>query len=267
MFEHYMHYQQADPVRRKRIMIASVISGSATFAMLLFTWAANKMDITKVEAPTVDYIMVQMTQDEPPPPPPPPPPPAGDDSEPEEEEEEIPEEEVPEEEIVQPDEEPDKVPDAKKSPGKKGHKIPGGVPGGVPGGIPGGVVGGVLGGQLGGQLGGVATKKDPAKVGAPEPINVVKQNAIYDPDPDPAKLAGTKAFMFDKRGGTGKVKFCVDTNGKTVNVKTSKKFPGDPKVDQILRDTVKKWRFKPFMAAGKKRKVCSEMAFKLEAKK
>jgi protein TonB len=265
VFEHYIHYQQADPVRRRRIVGASVISGTATAAMLLFTWAANKMDISKVEAPTVDYIMVQMTQEEPPPPPPPPPPPAGDDSE-EEEEEDIPEEEVPEEEIVQPSETPDKVPDAKKSPGRS-HKIPGGVPGGVPGGIPGGVVGGVLGGQLGGQLGGVATKKDPTKVGAPEPINVVKQNAIYSPDPDQAKLGGTKAFMFDKRGGIGKVAFCVDTNGKTVGVKTKKKFPGDPKVDQILRDTIKKWRFKPFMAAGKKRKVCSIMTFDLKVKK
>ncbi len=265
MFEHYMHYQQGDPRRQRRLMIASVVSGVSTLSMLVFVWAANKMEITKVDAPTVDYIMVQMTADEPPPPPPPPPPPAGSDAEPEPEEEDIPEEEVPEEEIVQPKETPDKVPDQKKG-SSKGPKVPG-VPGGIPGGVPGGVVGGVLGGQLGGQLGGVATKRDTKAPAAMKPISVVKQNAIYTPNPDQAKLASTKAGMFDKRGGVGKVGFCVDANGKTVDVRTKKKFPGDPKVDAILRDTIKKWRFKPFVVGGKKTKTCSVAEFNIKFKK
>ena len=49
-------------------------------------------------------------------------------------------------------------------------------------------------------------------------------------------------------------------------MKTAKKFRGGaaPKVDQICRDTVKKWRFKPFMAGGKAVKTCSTVEFQLK---
>ncbi|MCA9693077.1 MAG: hypothetical protein KC636_26000 [Myxococcales bacterium] len=265
MFEHYMHYQASDPIRRRRIMAAGIVSGTATFSMLLFTWAANKMDITRVEAPTVEYLMVQIQQAESTPPPPPPPPPAGDTQEEEEEEEEIPEEEVPEE-LVQPDDTPDRVPDTKKSAGAGKPKIPGGVPGGVPGGIPGGVVGGVLGGQLGGQLGGVATKQD-TKAGAPVPYSALKQSKIYEPPIPKNKLASTKAFMFDKRGGSVTIHFCIDVNGKVDSAKVKKKFPGDPKVDQIMREHVSQMRFKPYVVGGKKRRACSDYKFNIEAAK
>lgn len=264
MFEHYITYQKADPKRRKQITVASIISGTATFSMILFAWAANKMDIRKVDPPTIDYIMVQMSVDEAPPPPPPPPPPAGDDSEPEEEEE-IPEEEVPEEEIVQPKETPDKVPDAKKVASNK-PAIPGGIPGGVSGGVPGGVVGGVLGGQLGGQLGGVATKRDAATRSVPKPISSVMAQGIFTPDPDQKKLQSTKAGMFDKRPGSNQTAFCVEKDGKTTDVQTKKRFPGDPQVDAICRDTVKKWRFKPFVVAGRAEKTCTVVTFNLSFK-
>jgi protein TonB len=88
--------------------------------------------------------------------------------------------------------------------------------------------------------------------------------AIYSPDPDKKKLAGTKAFTFDKRGGESHVSFCVNAQGKVVDVKTAKKFPGDPKVDQICRDAVKTWRFKPFLVGGKAQKTCSKAIFKLK---
>ena len=94
MFEHYMTYQYADPRRRKMMIAAATVSGVLTLSMITFAWAANKMDISKVEPPTINYIVFQLAQDEAPPPPPPPPPPAGDDSEEEVEEEEIPDEEI-----------------------------------------------------------------------------------------------------------------------------------------------------------------------------
>lgn len=75
MFDHYLHYQKADPRRQKRIAIASIISGTMTLAGIMFVWAANKMNIVKVDPPTVSFIMVQMSMEEAPPPPPPPPPP------------------------------------------------------------------------------------------------------------------------------------------------------------------------------------------------
>jgi protein TonB len=130
--------------------------------------------------------------------------------------------------------------------------------------VPGGVLGGVLGGQLGGQLGGVATKREPTQASAPKPFNVVVGNAIYKPDPDKNALAATKASMFDKRPGTNETSFCVDVDGKTVDVKTKKKFPNDPKVDEICRDTIKKWRFKPFIVGGKPVKTCSVAEFNLK---
>jgi protein TonB len=254
MFEHYMKYQGADPIRRRRLQMAAVISGVTTASLITFMWVANKMSIVRVDAPTVSYIMVQMAADEPPPPPPPPPPPSAAD---EVEQEVIPDEEVPlEEDIVQPRETPESVPE------QKGRKVPTGVRGGVPGGIPGGVVGGVLGGSFGG--GGVATKRDTSKNVAKQPIKSVMAQAIYSPDPDKKKLAGTKAGMFDKRPGINKTAFCVDKTGKTVAVRTVRKFPGDPMVDKICRDTVKKWRFKPFLAGGKPVKTCSTVEFNIK---
>jgi len=48
MFEHYLTYQKADPRRQRRIMIASIVSGTLTFSGIIFVWAANKMTISKV---------------------------------------------------------------------------------------------------------------------------------------------------------------------------------------------------------------------------
>ncbi|EDM74673.1 hypothetical protein PPSIR1_11826, partial [Plesiocystis pacifica SIR-1] len=57
-----------------------------------------------------------------------------------------------------------------------------------------------------------------------------------------------------------------DTKGKVVDVKTKTKFPGDPQVDKIIRDTIKKWRFKPFVVGGKPVKTCTERTFKIKFK-
>ena len=70
--------------------------------------------------------------------------------------------------------------------------------------------------------------------------------------------------MFDKRPGTNETSFCVDVDGKTVDVKTKRKFPNDPKVDEICRDFIKKWRFKPFIVGGKPVKTCSVAEFNLK---
>ncbi len=61
MFEHYMHYQVADPRRRRRLQIAAVASGVTTVGLVGFMWVANKMSITRVDPPTITYIMVQMS--------------------------------------------------------------------------------------------------------------------------------------------------------------------------------------------------------------
>lgn len=68
--------------------------------------------------------------------------------------------------------------------------------------------------------------------------------AIYAPEPDPKKLAGTKSAIVEKVRRKVTVKYCVTTLGRTVDVAIARKS-GDAKVDQIVRDTVRKWRFRP----------------------
>ena len=43
----------------------------------------------------------------------------------------------------------------------------------------------------------------------------------------------------------------------------SRRFPGDTAVDAIVRKTVKRWRFKPWMVGGKARRTCSSVSFQI----
>lgn len=98
------------------------------------------------------------------------------------------------------------------------------------------------------------------------PLTEVVEHAIYSPDPDSAKLQQTKAARFDKADGMATVAFCVEPEGSTSNIHTVQKFPGDPQVDQIIRDTVALWRFKPFIVDGAAVQVCTEKSFMLRFK-
>jgi outer membrane biosynthesis protein TonB len=82
--------------------------------------------------------------------------------------------------------------------------------------------------------------------------------AIDTPNPDNKALQQTKAARFDKTNGHSTVQFCVERDGITSDIQTVEKFPGDPLVDQILRDTVAKWRFKPLPV-----KVCTDRKFNI----
>ncbi|PRQ06328.1 energy transducer TonB [Enhygromyxa salina] len=99
-----------------------------------------------------------------------------------------------------------------------------------------------------------------------QPLSKLMNIAISVPNPDPAALQQTKAARFDKADGTTVVAFCVDVTGETSDIHTAQKFPGDPMIDQILRDTVATWRFEPFTVDGKAIKACSEKTFKLKFK-
>ena len=90
--------------------------------------------------------------------------------------------------------------------------------------------------------------------------------AVYAPDPDQKALAETKAARFDKADGVASVGFCVDTRGKPANIRSIQKFPDDPMIDQILRDTVARWRFKPWSADGRPVAVCTERRWNLRFK-
>ena len=95
------------------------------------------------------------------------------------------------------------------------------------------------------------------------PLSEVMDHAVYSPDPDHKDLQQTKAARFDRADGVSTVAFCVATDGTTSDIHTVQKFPGDPMIDTIIRDTIARWRFKPFVVDGAAAKVCTEKQFKL----
>lgn len=262
MFEHYMSYQYADPRRQKMMGIAATISGVVTLSVVTFAWAANKMDISRVEPPASDYVVFQLTSDDPPPPPPPPPAGSLDKDDGEDTNKPAPEDSIPDE--APPDEEPLAAPDRapERIPKPRGGSSSGRVPG-VPGSGGFGVPGGPIGIGIGTPLNQPRTPRTETKQPAPKPISSVMAQAVYSPDPDRAKLASTRAGMFDKRPCTNKTSFCVDTRGQVVDVRT-RKGCYDKKVDAICRETVGKWRFKPFVVGGRPQKTCSVVSFDLQ---
>ena len=117
----------------------------------------------------------------------------------------------------------------------------------------------VLGGAVVPRLEAAAAKRPMIK----RPFEVLMATAIYTPDPDPKLLAQTKAARFDRRGGKNVTRFCVDVDGRVVDVKTQSVFPGDPEVDRIIRNTIRRWRFKPQRVDGKPVRSCSQRSFEL----
>ena len=259
MFDVYLQSKQPNRKAQRLLAAAGIFSTAATAAFLVALWVAGKMGINMVDPPTVEFVLMQLTEVDAAAPPPPPPPPAGDDSE---EEEDVPEDDLMEEELTQPKDTPDKLPEKKKGP--KGRKVPG-VVGGVPGGVPGGVLGGVIGGTLGGAGRAIKTKGS-GKASAKKPFSFVSAQAQFMPKIDSRKLAQTKAGKIDRRSGKNVTSFCINTSGKVVRVRTKRKFRNDPEVDKICRDTVKRYRFKPFKVGGKPTEICTEKEFNISFK-
>lgn len=158
-----------------------------------------------------------------------------------------------------------KLPAANAPVGKPGKSaVPVGVPGGVPGGVVGGVPGGVVGGVVGGTFDGTAIgDRKTEKVRPPEPLEAVMARSMFAPDPDPKLLAKTATGLMKRGAGVNKTFFCVRPDGKTEGVKTTRKFPGDPEIDRICRDTVKRWRFQALVIGGKKVRTCTTVRFEI----
>ncbi len=261
MFEHYLQHQAPDTTRRWRVALAINVAGFATAGLIGFTWLMDKMMIAQVAPPTASFVMVQMQMESFPPPPAPPAAPAikaEPDVKPEPEEDRL----------VSPDTVAEDLPTPKARPARVvGNGLPhstgtavfGGPPGvpGLPGGFPGLPTGP-----------GVAQRQPekPTEARAPVPISAVFAQALFAPHPDQNKLGATRAAMFDRRAGVNETAFCVDARGVTTDVRTVKQFPGDPKVDEICRDTIKTWRFKPFMVDGRPTRTCSVQVFNFSFK-
>ena len=92
MFDVYLQSKQPNRKSQRLLALASVLSTVATAVFLVVLWLQGKMGINMVDPPTIEFVLVQLTDVDAAPPPPPPPPPAGDTSE--EEEEEVPEDDL-----------------------------------------------------------------------------------------------------------------------------------------------------------------------------
>ncbi|PCC70807.1 protein TonB [Nannocystis exedens] len=262
MFEHYLHQHVPDRRRRLRLVVAAHLAGLFTVGALGFTWLMGKLQIAQVAPPNANFVLVQMSLDTPLPPPPLPPAPAR--TEPEDKE--VPEEPKPDDEP--PEDFTELLPPPKPRPGPVGNGAPtatGTAPIGVPGvatGIP-----GVHRLPPGFSTPTLAAPRQPkSEQRAPVPLAVVRAQAVYTPNPDQDRLAATRAGMFDKRPGENETSFCVDATGRTTEIRTVKAFPGDPAVDEVIRSTIKTWRFRPFMVEGKAVKTCTSQVFRITFK-
>jgi protein TonB len=90
-----------------------------------------------------------------------------------------------------------------------------------------------------------------------------KLRTLFAPNPPQAELARTRTGMTSRRNGTVLVEFCIGTRGTVDSAKVSKRFPGDSAVDAIVRNTVKRWRFQPWVIGGKPRPTCSSVSFQI----
>jgi TonB family protein len=126
--------------------------------------------------------------------------------------------------------------------------VPGGVRGGVVGGVIEGVSGGVIGGVPGGVSGGVYTIGD----GVSAPI------AIYKPDP-----GYTEAARVAKLEGYVVLSVVVGADGVVTDVNVVQ--PSDKGLTENAVETVKTWKFKPAVKAGKPVpcRVTIEVSFKM----
>lgn len=259
MFEHYLHQHAPDPRRRLRLLVAAHIAAIGTVSALGFIWLMGKMQIAQVAPPTANFVLVQMSLDNPPPPPPPPAAP------PRSEPQDRPEPEEPD--TLQPEDVSEVLPPPRAKAGPVGNGLPtskGTSPIGVPGLSP-----GVPGVNIppGFTTARIATSQPPRQEQrAPVPLSVVRSQAVYTPNPEQARLAATRAGMFNKMPGENETGFCVDADGRTTEVRTIKAFPGDPAVDEVIRSTVKTWRFKPFLLQGKAVRTCTSQVFRISFK-
>lgn len=146
--------------------------------------------------------------------------------------------------IVQPREvKKDPPPEEKPKPddGEKGEK--GGVKGGVEGGTVGGTVGGTIGGKPGGVLGGTpgGTGAAPPPKFLPPNIGVGQRISGSEKDvPFPPSLR--------KPGMIYRVLAKITVNASGVVEKVTIMKGADPLLDEGVVNTVKTWRFRPYLA-------------------
>lgn len=251
---------------RRRLMIGALAAATLSMALGLTSWTANKLGITRVAPPKNSYSVTLQVLEPPPPPAPPPAAPAAattqaEDRPADSDEPVPPEPDDPPTEVVPIDLDARPrasvpVPTGLHGSGKGGSGVPG-VPGiGSSCPLPPCIgTNQMIGRPV------VPQPKTPAAEPVQAPIKAVMATSIFSPNPDQARLSRTATGRSHRRPGKTTVSFCIDGGGKTYDVRTSRRFPGDPEVDEICRSTVSKWRFSPQRVGGKARSTCSAVTF------
>lgn len=273
-FSSFLRGQQVDPYVRSRLVTSAVAAAGALLVAMSFGWTAEKLGVRTVEAPTQQYAVV-LTLDIPAPPPP------AYKVPPAVERASSPEPATParaqrSERSVTPDtaldDASDDAPPLEAADELSANRsLTAGPPNPFGRGQPGppGMQGDLCANPPCGRIPGPRIGVRPASNAPPRPQNkratVVRANALFAPDPDKRRLSQTKSGILGTRGkGVSSVSFCVSTSGKVTDVKTVRRYPGDPEVDRICRQAVSRWRFNAFVVNGKARKTCTTSTFEIE---
>ncbi|MCA9695193.1 MAG: hypothetical protein KC636_36780 [Myxococcales bacterium] len=150
------------------------------------------------------------------------------------------------------------------APDSSSKRIPGGVPGGVPqghlGGRPTGPKGGVVGGVEGSQRPGRCSVFDKRCVDLKAPD--LADYALYTPQPKREELEAARGADTPDvvRAFIG---VCVNAQGKVERAAPLLKGR-EPALTKLLVQTVKKWRYKPYMKDGKPVQVCFYQPFEIK---
>lgn len=264
MFDVYMEAHALDPGIRRRMTKALGAAALLSTAVIVMYAGAQRLDISRVIAPKVEIEFLTATAAAPPmsAPPPEAPAPVVVASTPVIDDTPTPRREPTSD--VAPIEDPSERP-RPSTDTSSASAIPG--TGGVPGpiGVPG--TRGTLPCIPGACASGPPVRQpplpttdadDPAKL----PMSVITGRATVSPDPNREALAATRAGSAG-RGGTTTIEFCVGTDGK-VDRASTKRSAGDPDVDRICRDTIRRWRFTPYEVGGRAKRMCSEYTFVIE---
>lgn len=251
--------------RRRRLMVSTLMAAVLCMGAGTLAWVGDKLGIAAVTPPKNAYAVTFEVLT----PPPPPPPPKGVASTSTDDQPRV----VERPEVRPPEPEPALLepilstrpakPSGPTGPGptSTGDKGPIGVPWGEVGGDPRSkCLPPCLGTTPAIDRPPVPTPR-PSEAPVKAPIKAVMAKAIYTPDPDAKALSRTPTGLTSRRPGTTTVEFCIDGDGRTYEVRTRSRFSGDPEVDRICRQTVKKWRFHPQRVAGKARSTCSAVVF------
>lgn len=266
MFDVYLEARSIDPRSRSRLMLSALAAAAACTVLGGMLWTGSKLGITRVGAPQADATLLVQGIATPLPPPAMPASPKGTPAA-------AADERLPDE--ATPNLDPDRLPEPELEPAPThvwphaGASIDGrrGVPDGILR-VPGGaacVVPPCAAGSATGEIGrAVPPVRSPPTRERTEPIEAVKAHAIFAPDPAQRALAQTLTGRTTRQSGRSTVSFCIDERGKVTDVRTRRRFSGDPQIDQICRETVSRWRFRPFLARGRAHRTCTETTFHIQ---